>query len=267
MGDATVARYRGDWATARERTDRGLAVLPADPRLLWTRISVEQEAGDFVVAQSLMTRLLEIVTLSPRAPEFAQATTALVVALVTTEELGAGTRHLAEAAAQAILSMSSATDAVRTSALACVAVMAVQRGDVDAARRHYAALQLARGTIIYMGMAAYRLHGRLAEVIGDHRAASEHFEDALNFCRSRGCLPELALTCYDFASLQCAYGEPDSHARAEALLDEALAIARQLGMRPLTSGGLALRARMTALHREAHRGAQDRRGPGDRQDA
>ena len=109
--------------------------------------------------------------------------------------------HLAEAAAQAILSMSSATDAVRTSALACVAVMAVQRGDVDAARRHYAALQLARGTIIYMGMAADRLLGRLAEVIGDHRAANEHFEDALNFCRSRGCLPELALTCYDFASL------------------------------------------------------------------
>jgi tetratricopeptide (TPR) repeat protein len=178
--DATVARYRGDWATARERTDRGLALSPADPRLLWTRISLEQEAGDLVVAQSLMTRLLRIVSLSPPAPELAQVTTALLVALVATEGLGADTLHLAEAAAQAILSISSATDMVRRSAHACLAGLAVHRGDVDAGHRHYAALQSARGTIIYLGMAADRLLGRLAETMGNHRAAGEHFEDALN---------------------------------------------------------------------------------------
>jgi tetratricopeptide (TPR) repeat protein len=251
--DATVARYRGDWAAARERTDRGLALSSADPRLLWTRISLEHEAGDLVVVQSLMTRLLEIVPLSPPAPEFAQATTALVVALVTAEEQGGDIRHQAEAAAQAILSMSSATDMVRRSASACVAMMAVDRSDVNAAKRHYAGLQSARGTIIYMGMAADRLLGRVAETMGDRRAAKEHFEDALNFCRSRGCLPELAWSCYDFASQQCAHGEPDGAARAGAMLDEALAIARQVGMRPLMSSGLALRARTKAQQRESPR--------------
>jgi predicted ATPase len=244
--DGIVAVYRGDWKRARARTEHGLALSPTDPRLLWTGVLLEQGVGDIAAAQSLLTRLLEVARLSPPRPEFAQATAALVVTMGATAPLGIDMTHLAEAAARDILSFSSATDMVRLTAHACLAVLAVHRGDVDAACSKYAALEPAHGTILYAGMAADRLLGRLAETMGDHSRAGQHFDDAVNFCRGRHCLPELAWSCYDYARLWSAHGAPDGQAHAQAMLDESLAVARQLEMRPLTSCALALRARLTA---------------------
>jgi hypothetical protein len=161
-----------------------------------------------------------------------------------TAGLGADMLHLAEAAAQAILSFSSATDMVRRTAQACLAVIAVHRVDVNASRLSYAALEPARGTIIYASMVADRLLGRLAETIGDHSRAAQHFEDAVSFCHSVGCQPELAWSGYDYARLWGDRGASDGRAHAQARLDESLAVARQLGMRSLTSSALALQARM-----------------------
>jgi tetratricopeptide (TPR) repeat protein len=239
--DAIVALYRGDWESARDRAEHGLALSPTDPRLLWTSVLLEMEAGDYVAAQLLLTRLLEIVRLSPPRPEFAQATAALVVSMGATAGLGADMLHLAEAAAQGILSFSSATDMVRRTACACLAVIAVQRGDADAARRNYTALEPARGTIIYACMVGDRLLGRLAETMGDYGTAGQHFEDAISFCRSRRCQPELAWSSYDYARLWFAHGAPDGLAHAQNMLDESLAVARELGMQPLLARALALR--------------------------
>jgi hypothetical protein len=85
---------------------------------------LEQEAGDLAAAQLLLTRLLDIVRLSPPRPEFAQATAALVVSRGATAGLGADMLHVAEAAAQGILSFSSTTEMVRLTAQACLAVIA-----------------------------------------------------------------------------------------------------------------------------------------------
>jgi transcriptional regulator with XRE-family HTH domain len=243
--DAIVALYRGDWERARSSTEHGLALSPIDPRLLWTGVLLEREAGNLAAAQLLLTRLLEIARLSPPRAEFAQATAALVVAMGTSAGLGTDMMHQAEAAAHAILSFSSATDMVRRTAQACLAVIAVHRGDVDAARLSYAALEPARGTIIYASMVADRLLGRLAETVGDHSTAAQHFEDAVSFCRSVDCQSELAWGGYDYARLWSDHGAPQGRAHAQAMLDESLAVARQLGMRPLTSSALALQARMT----------------------
>jgi ATP/maltotriose-dependent transcriptional regulator MalT len=205
---------------------------------------LEQEAGDLAAAQLYLTRLLEIVHLSPPRPEFAQATAALMVAMGATAELGPDMLHLAESAAQGILAFSSATEMVRLTAHACLAVIAVQRGDVEAASRSYAALEPARGTIVYAGMVADRLLGRLAETIGNYSTACQHFEEAVSFCRGRDCQPELAWSCYDYARLWSAQGAPDGRVHAAAMLDEALAIARQLGMR-LTASLEILRHRIS----------------------
>jgi predicted ATPase len=255
-----VALYRGRWASARQCTEHALALSPTDPRLLWTRVLLERESGDVAAAQLHRTRLLEIVHLSPPRPEFAQATAALVVSMGATAELGADMLHLAETAAQGILSFSSATEMIRLTAHACLAVIAANRGDADAASRHYAALEPAHGTLLYAGMVADRMLGRLAETMGNHTRAAQHFEDAVSFCRTRDCQPELAWSCYDYARLWSAHGEPDRRARAQALLDEALAIASQLGMQPLTSSALRLREGGHALldhrprHARGHRG-------------
>ena len=44
-----------------------------------------------------------------------------------------------------------------------------------------------------------RLLGLLCQTMGNLDQASEHFEDALNFCRKAGYRPELGWTCCDYA--------------------------------------------------------------------
>jgi DNA-binding NarL/FixJ family response regulator len=50
----------------------------------------------------------------------------------------------------------------------------------------------------------------------------------------------LAWTCYDYAEVLLQYGHPGDHARAMSLLDECLAIAGELEMRPLAERAATL---------------------------
>jgi DNA-binding NarL/FixJ family response regulator len=104
-----------------------------------------------------------------------------------------------------------------------------------------------------------RLLGLLAQTMDNLDIAAAHFEDALAFCRRAGYRPELAWTCYDYADLLLARAQHVGAAlalpsgaqqaaplrgdrrKAMSLLDEALAITRELGMRPLTAKVLALK--------------------------
>jgi hypothetical protein len=78
-----------------------------------------------------------------------------------------------------------------------------------------------------------RLLGLLAHTMGDLEKASEHFEDSLTFCRKGGYRPELAWTCCDYADTLLQRDGPGDRAKALSLLDEAIAISSELGMRPL----------------------------------
>ena len=53
------------------------------------------------------------------------------------------------------------------------------------------------------------------------------------FRREGGYLPELAWTCCDYADLLFERDDDGDHERAMSLLEEGLAVARDLGMRPL----------------------------------
>ena len=109
-----------------------------------------------------------------------------------------------------------------------------------AAEEQYHALEPRRGTLLTWGMIAIdRLLGLLAQTMGQPDKAAEHFEEALAFCRKAGYRPELAWTCCDYAdallhpSTGSGRAAPGDRAKAMALLDEALAISSELGMRPL----------------------------------
>jgi tetratricopeptide (TPR) repeat protein/transcriptional regulator with XRE-family HTH domain len=238
----TVARYRGELATARAYSERGLSVSTADARLLWTSVVLEHDVGDLATVNSLVARLLEVEPLSPPEPDFAQATTALTLASVPDAALAQDNLPLAEATAEAILSCPTATHLMSRISHASLALMALRRGDPAAIGRHYAGLETARGTILYESITGDRLLGLLARGMGHDSAAEGHFEDALRFCRNGGCRPELAWTCYDFAELLRGRGAPGDHDRASELLHEALAISRALRMRPLIERVLACRA-------------------------
>ena len=67
-----------------------------------------------------------------------------------------------------------------------------------------------------------------------------HFEDALAFCRRAGYRPQLAWTCCDYADLLHERDGDSNRQKAMSLLDESLAISRELGMRPLMERVVAL---------------------------
>ena len=82
-------------------------------------------------------------------------------------------------------------------------------------------------------MAMDRLLALLSQTMGNMDHAMAHFEEALAFCGDGGYRPEMAWTCSDYAdALIQRNGQGDS-SKAQSLLDESLAIATELGMRPL----------------------------------
>jgi hypothetical protein len=90
-------------------------------------------------------------------------------------------------------------------------------------------------------VAADRLLGLLADAAGWSDVAAGHFENALAFCARAGYRPEHAWTACDYAGMLLDAGDPPGRERAVVLQDEALGIARELGMRPLLERLLARR--------------------------
>ena len=76
---------------------------------------------------------------------------------------------------------------------------------------------------------------------GNLDQAVAHFEDALAFCRKAGYRPELAWTRCDYADMLLERDNGGDRAKAMSLLDESLAISRDLGMRPVMERVLSRR--------------------------
>ena len=92
-----------------------------------------------------------------------------------------------------------------------------------------------------MMMARNRLLGLLARTAGNTSQASTHFAEARQFCRDRNLQPELAWASSDYAALLLERDDPGDREKATELQDEAIAIAQELGMRPLLERVLAQR--------------------------
>jgi tetratricopeptide (TPR) repeat protein len=86
-----------------------------------------------------------------------------------------------------------------------------------------------------------RVLGLLSATLGRPEEAETHFRDAVEFCRKAGYRPELAWTCSDYAELLRDRNEPGDRDRAIEMQNEAIAIAQELGMKPLLERVLAQR--------------------------
>jgi len=228
-----VSHLRGDWQASRDFSDRNLAVSPLDPRLLFTRIPLEHEVGNFDLGDTLLDQAMEVMRQAPRGPNTAYASVSMAIALAA--RIAGTTARLddAETAAQTVLSFPNALPVVATIARVSLAMIAVQRGDATAAQQQYEALNSYRATTLVGMIAADRLLGLLAHTTGRLDQAAEHFEDSLSFCRRTGCRPELAWTCCDYADMLLARDGKGDRDKAISLLDESLDISSELGMRPL----------------------------------
>ena len=151
--------------------------------------------------------------------------------------------EVAEAAAGEVLSSRAAGVPFFASlARAALALIAVQRGDLAAAKEQYAALESQRGTMMLIGMTLVdRVLGLLAQTMGKPDDSAAHFDDALAFCRKAGYRPELAWSLCDYADMLLERGGSGDREKAVRLLDESLQISSELGMRPLTERVLSRR--------------------------
>ena len=123
---------------------------------------------------------------------------------------------------------------------------AVNHGDAALAKAQYEPLQESSGKFNPGALMSYdRVLGLLASTFGDRETAAGHFEDALAFAGKAGYVRETVWTKMEYAEMLLDRVEAGSHTgaaersgrdreKAIELQDEALAITRELGMRPLT---------------------------------
>jgi len=238
-----AARLTGDWIKARDSSDQGLAVSPQEFRLLFGRSLLEFEQGNFEEGISNLERMEEAVRPIPPGPTIAHSSLAALAPTIS--RISGSDRGLDTArwAAEVVLSSPTATPLMATWAAPGPSLMAVQQGEAVAARERYDALVAASGKeiLIVEGISSQRLLGLLAHTMGDLDQAAAHFEDALGFCRKAGYRPELAWTGCDYADMLLERDGEGDRASAIALLDESLAISRELGMRPLMERVLSRR--------------------------
>jgi tetratricopeptide (TPR) repeat protein len=237
----------GDWAAATAFCDRALASWPHDSRVLFHRTLQECELGNFDQAEVYLERLLELVRRPELGAPWPDALAALVVPLVARITGDAQRMDIAKAAAKGILSTPRQMLASRHRAMMGMALMATEEHDVQTAKDQYAMLEtMPRAFPLVYGVCTPRILGVVAQGAGTLDKAMAHFEEALVVCRKAGARPELAWTCCDYADTLLKRNGPGDHARAMKLLDESLAISRELGMKPLMERVLSRRKLLKA---------------------
>jgi tetratricopeptide (TPR) repeat protein len=188
MTNSKLSQLEGEWQVARDFSDRGLAVSPMDPRLLAFRAMLEYEVGSFSEGESHLRRLLDVLQLITPGPTIPHGLTASVIPVIGRTAVVDAVLAIAEAAAQTVLSSTSATPFVTMQARAGVALLAVSRGDVESGSEQYNVLSAHRSIMSPMGITMDRILGLLAQTMGKLDQSITHFEDAL-----------LAWTCCDYA--------------------------------------------------------------------
>src|SRR5262249_39836815 len=120
-------------------------------------------------------------------------------------------------------------------------------GDAEGAERLYPLLLPFRDlcvlsvTASHCFGAAARALGLLAATMHRWDEAARHFDNALRTNRHLGARPWLARTQLNYASMLAARDQPGDGPRATALLDEAIALARALGMQAVLARASTLR--------------------------
>ena len=232
---ASISYVEGDWQSARETSDRGLALLQNDPRLLNDRALLEYQVGDFDQGDAYMARLLETLQTNEPSATIEFALIAASLPLIGRIKGKPFHRDVAEAAAEAILSSRNVQVLFKGIVWAGQSLRAIDEGDVDLAKKSYEGIKPLRGGLLGGGnlTSADYILGLLANTIGDLDRSAGHFEDAVSFCRKSGYRPELAWVCYDYTDCLLARNRTGDRAKARTLLNESMTISTDLGMRPL----------------------------------
>jgi DNA-binding SARP family transcriptional activator len=243
FNNEVLCLYEGDWQTAREMSELGLAADPRDPRHLSLRAVLEARLGDDDAAAAYLDRLRDVALASPPpGPIVDHIQLALAGPLVAGHLSGDERLDGARAAAEGVLLLPKLSPLLAIYATTGLALIAVHRGEPDNASWLHDTLAAQQGTASYFVPLSYdRLLGLLAATAGRIDAALGHFADGLAFCARAGYRSERAWTAADFADALLEHTGTDGRVKALELQDEALELARELAMRPLVERVLARR--------------------------
>jgi DNA-binding SARP family transcriptional activator len=241
FSNEVVSLYEGDWSTAREMSDIGLAADPRDARHLALRGVLEHQLGNADAGAAYLARLHEVAASGPPPGTIADHVfLAVAIPLVGRFADRDAALDAAGNAAAGVLSLPAVSPALELYATAGLGLIAVRRGDADAAARLHDVLAPRRGTgSFFVPLAFDRLLGLLSVTAGRIDAAFDHFADGLAFCDPAGYRAEYAWTASDYADALLIDADADRRARAAALQAEALEISRELAMLPLVEHVLA----------------------------
>ena len=238
---------RGDWGRAREVNELSLAIAPGETRDLTVRVHLEYQSGNLEEGKVFLERLLEVMRNTPEGPTLEHGYAAMMISFVGRIEGSTEGFNEAKTAAKIVLSSPSSTRTVAEIARPCLGLIAVMEHDEKTAKVEYKYWESAEAdVIVWMMMVRNRMLGLLAYATGNVSQASTHFEDAGEFCRERHLRPELAWTSSDYAEMLLERGAPGDRKKATELQDEAIAIATDLGMKPLLERVLSQRGILKA---------------------
>jgi DNA-binding CsgD family transcriptional regulator/tetratricopeptide (TPR) repeat protein len=226
---ADLAAMRGDWAEARRHGEQALALLAESGPVfnhVWVLrvlLHVELYSGNLKAAARRLSALHRL----KGEPGPDDLRTTLLGARIT------GDAGLLAPAPEPVELRSAEGPLLKflpTPVLEQAAVAAEQR-DTSKAPSYLESTRRWRGT--YLDRSTDGIIGMLCDVVGRFDEAIEHFERAIALCRRAGYLPELAMTCRQYAETLVRRGGPSDLERAAGLLEEGSGLCATLGMSAL----------------------------------
>jgi tetratricopeptide (TPR) repeat protein len=225
----------GSWQDGRAFAKRGLS-LSSSPS--FTMISIdwailEYQVGDFDKGAELVERSIDGLRLSKPGAGYRYALVA--AGIPVTAMISGDTSRLdrAQEVAEIVESDDNSALFIQVTARMGLGLIAVLRGDKAAASELYTALLPMSGRFSTWQMTSDRLLGLLARTMNQYDTSIDHFQKALEDCRATHHRPEFAWVCCDYTDVLLERNQSGDRDMAKSLLDEGLAVAHELGMRPL----------------------------------
>ena len=205
--------------------------MPTHAALLYARALSEYEIGNSEEGDAFAARLLRGAE-SSRASDFEFAFMAYgigTISYITGSTEGLDSPRIA---AQKVLDSPSAPPMLTLLARVGLAFLSIIGQDHSDMEKQYQALDKAViRTLAYVSVD--RLMGILATRLGRLDQAVIHFEASLEFVRQIRTSNTIAWTTYEYADALLRRKHPRDRELADSLLDEALLISSELGMKPL----------------------------------
>ena len=239
---ASVAVGRGDWDRARTSLQWGLDAGSPDSRILTTLVYVAVEVGETAEAANWLQRLTDVVTPVPPGPSIEYGNLASAAARSAFVRGQAPDVALIRRASQAVLaSPVPGTALIKSWAYTSRALLAHMTGDRTEAQEFLPHIE-ALGSLMLEGIQTDHIRGLLLETLDHTDDAVAAMEAALDWLPA-AYKPARAETAYDCARIRIARDAPGDRERARTLIDDALATAQKLGMKPLVDKLVALKLR------------------------